>query len=42
MRKIAIIVIIAGLLALPFAVALWWRNGLGELDELALGQGVQP
>ena len=36
MRRIAIVVFVAGLVAIPLALALWWRRGADELDELAL------
>ena len=39
MRRIAIVVFVAGLVAILMALALWWQHGTQELDELALGGG---
>ena len=39
MRNIAIVIFVAGLVAIPLALRLWWRHEVQDLDELALGGG---
>ena len=32
MRNIAIVIFVAGLVAIPLALRLWWRHGMQDLD----------
>ena len=32
MRRIAIVVFVAGLIAIPLALRLWWQHGVQDLD----------